>query len=808
MNEATTTVKLLLESVAPEEPTPEEPVEPTPEEPTPEEPTPEEPAAKDETTILVPDTGEFSKVKSDFVPGFGINLFLFVICAIMIVGQIARLIYRKKNKAFSISDDKAIKKTAISCSVIIVCCALCGLSARNFNELANAANGEQAIALTSSGSVNINAKAGDFAYACDALNIAAKTPAGYKVYARVLSNDSPNFFDGQGGVFSWTSNGKLAENNVGYVLKNNNISADADDWGSLSGTWKVVKEYTGATDTNDFKTEICYGVNSDEDNDAGEYSMKVHYYAAAKNVDYVLEYDANGGSSAPSQQKYENTIALNHTFTVTSDVPVRDDYIFLGWSTTPNGDVQYKGGDSLNTDKLLNKLYAVWTEDSPVIEYSFPNDGRYIFVNNNESLEDYMYFADSDKGNSLLYASVKVKDENMNIGNEDERRADAYSGAIEAGVPTEIYWDHVMSLAVRTSSYDHEEKRYTNDDDNKLHYAIRLYNPSDSEAIVTFGNCGSTVLHYDEPTDPKRTFEQYYTSGCKLKGTEVRIGPRQSGIIKPTWNDDNEADSMGRKWDLEFFLEPDAATITAQTSMDDHFDGIVSLESNKFLFVSALAFTDYSKTLDATYGGNFTNGHKQYSGYFDKAPVTKQSATYYITDDTPSGALKTRYLGVDGEIHSNDDEAWYTNNKLPKEGDLLGSDYAALKVPVDLGDERGMFYMTMGAYYNGFVDERYPGTAFNWGNWGVHYEDEITIKNLSSENKTVAFVISAAKDTKMVTYFDGNTRSLEYGEGWSDYVDNEVWEVEVPAGEERTVTAGSTLCGMSNSLVKRKVVLK
>ena len=795
MNEATTTVELLLK-------------ESTLEEPIPEEPTSEESTPENEVTILAPDTGEFSKVKSDFAPGFGISLFFFVACVIVIVGQIARLLYEKKNKTFSISNDKAIKKTIISCSVIIMCCVLGGLSVKNFSKLANAANGEQAIALASSGSVNINARVGDFAYACDSLNITTKTPAGYKVYARVLPEDSSNFFYGQDGVFSWTNNGKLAENNVGYVLKSNDISADTNDWGSLSGTWKVIKEYTDATDGNNFKTEVCYGINSDNNDDAGEYLMKVHYYAAAKNVDYVLEYDANGGSSAPSQQKYENTIEPSHTFTVAGDAPVREDYIFLGWSTAPDGDVQYRGGDSLNTDKLLNKLYAVWAEDSPVIEYSFPNDGRYIFVNNNESLEDYMYFADSDKGNSLLYSAVKIKDEDMSIENEDERRKDAYSGAIEAGVPTEIYWDHLMSLAIRTSSYDNQEKRYKNDDDNKLHYAIRLYNPSDSEAIVSFGNCGSTVLHYTEPTDPRRTFEQYYTDGCKLKGTEVRIGPRQSGIIKPTWNDNNEEDSTGKKWDLEFFLNPDAATITAQTSLDDHFDGIVSLESSKFLFISVFAFTDYSKTLDATYGGNYTNGHKQYSGYFDKAPVTRQNATYYITDDTPSGALKTRYLGVDGEIHSNDDGAWYTNNKLPKEGNLLGGDYATLKVPVDLGDGRGLHYITMGAYYNGFEDERYPGTAFNWGNWGIHYEDEITIKNLSSESKTVAFVISAARDAKMVAYSNGNARLLEYNDSWSSYTDNEVLEVEVPAGEERTMTADSTLCGMSTSLIKRKVVLK
>ena len=181
---------------------------------------------------------------------------------------------------------------------------------------------------------------------------------------------------------------------------------------------------------------------------------------------------------------------------------------------------------------------------------------------------------------------------------------------------------------------------------------------------------------------------------------------------------------------------------------------------------------------------------------------------YYITDDTESGTLKTRYRGVDEEIHSNDDNVWYTNNKTSKAGSLLKGDYATLNVPINLGDERGMHYMTMGAYYNGFKDERRSNKAFNWGNWGVHYEDKITIKNLSSTSKTVVFVISSGFKAYMVAYYNGETYPLSYSLEDDKYVDNEIWEVEIPAGEERTMTTSSTLCGMSNSGIKRRVILK
>ena len=772
---------------------------------------PAEPINNSETTISIPDTGEFSRAMSDSVPGSEIGLFLFIFCAIMIIIQLIALFYEKKTKEFSISSNKMAKKIIVVCFVAIACCAFGGFSVNWFKRVASATNGEQAIALTSSENITINTKVGDFSYTCDSLNIATKTPAGYKIYARTSSGRPFSPSNNQGGDFSWTDNGELTDNTVGYTLKNNNISADDNEWGGLSESWKVIKTYDGATDMDDSETRVCYGIKSGSNNNTGEYSMKVYYYAAAQSVDYILEYDANGGPSAPAQQKYENTIETSHTFAVVNDIPVRENHIFLGWSTTPDGNVQYRRGDDLITDKTFNRLYAVWVEDSPIIEYSFPNDGKYIFINNEELLDDYKYFADDDKGNSLLYASIKVKDEDMSIENDDDRRKDAYPGAIEAGVPTEIYYEHYIPWQMRTpNTYDSEENRFVNDNDNKMHYAIRLYNPSDSEATVLFGRCGSTVLHNNQVAEMEQTFKQYYSGGCKLNGAEVVIGPGQSGIIMPTWNDNNETDSWGRKWNLEFFLNPDPEAINMQTSIDSIFDGVVSLESDKFLFISAFIFADYSKTFDAVYGGNFSDGPSQYSGYFDKAPITKQSSTYYITDDTSSGTLKTRYRGVDGTIYSNDDNTWRTNDKGLRTGALLSGDYAMLNVPIDSGDGQ-LRYMTMGPYYNGFTDERYNvdgvGTVFNWGNWGVHYEDEITIKNLSTTQKTVTFNISVALGTHVAVYYDGNARALNYDNS-GNYIDNEIWEIEIPAGEERTVTASSTLCGESYALVRRRVVLK
>ena len=65
---------------------------------------------------------------------------------------------------------------------------------------------------------------------------------------------------------------------------------------------------------------------------------------------YVL-YDANGGENSPIRTSIYNPI--------TSVIPKRKGYEFLGWSTKINGEVDYQSGDTYksNTGQIL---YAIW----------------------------------------------------------------------------------------------------------------------------------------------------------------------------------------------------------------------------------------------------------------------------------------------------------------------------------------------------------------------------------------------------------------------------------------------------------------
>ena len=84
--------------------------------------------------------------------------------------------------------------------------------------------------------------------------------------------------------------------------------------------------------------------------------------------EYVVQYDANGGSGAPqSQTKTEGV-----TLTLSSTVPARTDYIFLGWSENSDATspAYLAGGQYFQDAAVL--LYAVWELEPPeeyVVQY-------------------------------------------------------------------------------------------------------------------------------------------------------------------------------------------------------------------------------------------------------------------------------------------------------------------------------------------------------------------------------------------------------------------------------------------------------
>ncbi len=82
-------------------------------------------------------------------------------------------------------------------------------------------------------------------------------------------------------------------------------------------------------------------------------------YAIWKINTYNVTYDANGGTGAPSAQIKTHDQPL----TLSSKVPVRPGYTFLGWSESNTAtDAAYQaGGEYIENDNTI--LYAVWEKD-------------------------------------------------------------------------------------------------------------------------------------------------------------------------------------------------------------------------------------------------------------------------------------------------------------------------------------------------------------------------------------------------------------------------------------------------------------
>lgn len=85
-------------------------------------------------------------------------------------------------------------------------------------------------------------------------------------------------------------------------------------------------------------------------------NQDITLYAVWKANGYSITYNANGGSSAPSEQVKTHDIDI----TLSTQEPVRKNYSFLGWGTSSSStSVAYNPGDIYRTNANLT-LYAIW----------------------------------------------------------------------------------------------------------------------------------------------------------------------------------------------------------------------------------------------------------------------------------------------------------------------------------------------------------------------------------------------------------------------------------------------------------------
>lgn len=142
-------------------------------------------------------------------------------------------------------------------------------------------------------------------------------------------------------------------------------------------------------------------------------------YAVWKIITYTISYDANGGSGKPANQ----TKTYGKTLTLSSTIPTRSGYTFLGWSTSSTATSEtWKAGGSY-TVNASDVLYAVWK-----LAYSKPKISNYTV---NRCDADGV--AD-DGANGPTYAHVKFKWSTTN----DVIKIEIFASSSEGTVSQEV----------------------------------------------------------------------------------------------------------------------------------------------------------------------------------------------------------------------------------------------------------------------------------------------------------------------------------------------------------------------------------
>lgn len=202
---------------------------------------------------------------------------------------------------------------------------------------------------------------------------------------------------------------------TGYITSSSSSYTNVK---TISGTTTVNKGTSATTKTI---TAKAYGTTVSGYGSAGgstSISASVTIPALAS---YTVTYDANGGTGAPtSQKKY-----YGKTLTLSSNVPTRSGYDFVGWGTSASATgVAYSAGGSYTSNASVT-LYAIW-----ILEEEPANVGiiRYDMNGGSGNIVDQTHIA----GTISVLSGVKpTKDGYMFLGwsaNKKATRATYLSG--------------------------------------------------------------------------------------------------------------------------------------------------------------------------------------------------------------------------------------------------------------------------------------------------------------------------------------------------------------------------------------------
>lgn len=189
------------------------------------------------------------------------------------------------------------------------------------------------------------------------VNISADTVV-YAVYGYDEdSNGKADIFDDYAFLYYDANGGKGAPENEAKLFDQGSAQFKVSD------VVPTREEYTfkGWSQKADGAVEFKAGETVEITNDYPELTLFA-VWELNPLVKYTITYDANGGKDAPDAQSVESRTGKGE-FVITSKVPTREGYKFVGWATSKNGGAEYYGGNRVNVTGNVT-LYAVWLSNA------------------------------------------------------------------------------------------------------------------------------------------------------------------------------------------------------------------------------------------------------------------------------------------------------------------------------------------------------------------------------------------------------------------------------------------------------------
>ena len=233
---------------------------------------------------------------------------------------------------------------------------------------------------------------------------------------------------------------------------------------------------------------------------------------------FTLSYDANGGSYAPSPDSVETEADVGYV-AVTSELPIYEDHVFVGWNTEADGSgLTYAAGATvpITLPETSDTLYAQWAEEQGYHILNYDTNGAPTQIQSNSvpaTGESWQFNITSEKPGWLGYIFLGWSDERTTPGQGTAEDVDYADGApiVVSGEKTvyAVWADGMCTYQV------------------KFELNGGSWNRADTETRTSTSNLYQFQLPFDTPNRPG-----YQFLGWKI-GNDIIIDPDEVEVYQP-----------------------------------------------------------------------------------------------------------------------------------------------------------------------------------------------------------------------------------------------------------------------------------